>query len=202
MVLCNQSHCVFFFGYTSLLCIQRLLCGLPLNPDKYFFLFQYRIEGFHAGIIVWISLTAKGMQDFFPAQAIFKRLACILASKVTMQNDSFCIPDVQAGMWKRSPMRNSSHGLMPMSTCMSISAVLQRSLCRITARQRSSITAAGKTRGSTPFTTRWLGAMARRSFPPASGRRRISPMPRALRETSPHGSLPPCVRGSSSQSRN
>ena len=35
MVLCNQSHCVFFFGYTSPLCIQKLLCGLPLNPDKY-----------------------------------------------------------------------------------------------------------------------------------------------------------------------
>ena len=35
MVLCNQSHCVFFFGYTSPLCIQKLLCGLPLSPDKY-----------------------------------------------------------------------------------------------------------------------------------------------------------------------
>ena len=61
----------------------------------YFFLFQYRMEGFNAGIIVWISLTAKGMQDFFPGQAVFKCLARILASKVAVQNDPFCIPDVQ-----------------------------------------------------------------------------------------------------------
>ena len=54
------------------------------------------MEGFHAGIIVWISLTAKGMQDFFPGQAVFKCLARILASKVAVQNDPFCIPDVQA----------------------------------------------------------------------------------------------------------
>ena len=32
------------------------------------------MEGFHAGIIVWISLTAKGMQDFFPAQAMDARI--------------------------------------------------------------------------------------------------------------------------------
>ncbi len=64
----------------------------------YFFLFQYRMEGFHAGIILWVSLTAKGTQDFFPAQAVFKRFTRILASKATMQNDSFCIPDVQAGI--------------------------------------------------------------------------------------------------------
>ena len=35
------------------------------------------------------------------AQAIFRRFTRILASKVTMQNDSFCIPDVQAGILYR-----------------------------------------------------------------------------------------------------
>ncbi len=59
------------------------------------------MEGLNAGIIVWVSLTAKGMQDFFPGQAVFKCLARILASKVTMQNDSFCIPNVQAGILYR-----------------------------------------------------------------------------------------------------
>ena len=59
------------------------------------------MEGFNAGIIVWVSLTAKRMQDFFPGQAVFKCLARILASKVTMQNDSFCIPHVQAGILYR-----------------------------------------------------------------------------------------------------
>ncbi len=54
------------------------------------------MEGLNAGIIVWVSLTAKGMQDFFPGQAVFKCLARILASKVAVQNDPFCIPDVQA----------------------------------------------------------------------------------------------------------
>ena len=34
-VLCNQSHCVFFYGYTSPRCIQKLLGGLPLNLDRY-----------------------------------------------------------------------------------------------------------------------------------------------------------------------
>ena len=33
--LCNQSRYVFFFGYTIPLCIQKLLCGLPLYLDKY-----------------------------------------------------------------------------------------------------------------------------------------------------------------------
>ena len=34
-VLYNQSHCVFFFGYISPLCIQKLLCTLPLHLDRY-----------------------------------------------------------------------------------------------------------------------------------------------------------------------
>ena len=41
-------------------------------------------------------LRLKECRISFLAQAVFKRLARILASKVTMQNDSFCIPDVQA----------------------------------------------------------------------------------------------------------
>ena len=43
------------------------------------------MEGFHAGIIVWISLAPTGMQDSIPAQAVFKCLARILAAKVAMQ---------------------------------------------------------------------------------------------------------------------
>lgn len=62
----------------------------------YFFLFQYRMEGF-----VWISLSAIGMQDSFAAQAIFKCLARILAFKVAVQNDHFCISHIQAGILYR-----------------------------------------------------------------------------------------------------
>ena len=76
----------------------------------YFFLFQYRMEGFSAGIIVWISLTAKGMRDFFPVRSVFRRPARILASRVTMQNDSFCIPDVQAGIPCRFHCQFRCHG--------------------------------------------------------------------------------------------
>ena len=54
----------------------------------YFFLFQYRMEGLDAHIIVWISLTAIGIQDSFTAQAIFKRLAPILASMEVIPDDS------------------------------------------------------------------------------------------------------------------
>lgn len=31
----NQSHCVFFYGYTSFLCIQKLPDGLLINLDMY-----------------------------------------------------------------------------------------------------------------------------------------------------------------------
>ena len=62
----------------------------------YFFFFQYRMERFNAGIIVWIPLTAKCVQDSFTAQAIFKCLARILASKIAMKDDPSCIPDIQA----------------------------------------------------------------------------------------------------------
>ena len=46
------------------------------------------MEGLDAHIIVWISLTAIGIQDSFTAQAIFKRLAPILASMEVIPDDS------------------------------------------------------------------------------------------------------------------
>ena len=62
----------------------------------YFFLFQYGMERFNAGIIVWIPLTAKWTQDFFTARAIFKCLARILTSRIPVKDDPLGIPDIWA----------------------------------------------------------------------------------------------------------
>lgn len=89
-VLCNQSHCVFFFGYTSPLCIQKLLGGLPLNLDRY-------------GDKFLPFSAQNGMTRYrhchtdSPAlQILFKYLARILTSKIAVQDDPLCIPHIQA----------------------------------------------------------------------------------------------------------
>ena len=35
------------------------------------------------------------------AQIVLKYLACVLASKITMENEPLCIPDIQAGILYR-----------------------------------------------------------------------------------------------------
>ena len=50
------------------------------------------------------------MQDSFPVQAVFKCLARILASKVTMKDEPLCIPDIQARIFYRFHRQFRRHG--------------------------------------------------------------------------------------------
>lgn len=97
--LCSQSYDVFFYGYTNLQYIQRLLFGLRwiwIGMEIDFFLFQHGMEGFYTSIVLWIPLTAEQVHNPLADQISFNYLARILAFQVAMREDTLSIPDIQA----------------------------------------------------------------------------------------------------------
>ena len=64
-----------------------------------FLFLQYRMEGFYTGIIIGISLPAKGVTYTLFAQISFECLAGILASQITVKDNSFRFLHIQAGIF-------------------------------------------------------------------------------------------------------
>ncbi len=86
------------------------LFGILISMKIDFFLFQYRMERFDTGIVIWISLSAKGMPYLPAVQELLKWLACILASQVAVENDPSGLPDVQTGVLNSFCRQFRCHG--------------------------------------------------------------------------------------------
>lgn len=61
-----------------------------------FFLFQHGMERLDTGIVIRIPITTERMLESLTVQIFFKCLARILVSKVAVQEEPLCIPDIQA----------------------------------------------------------------------------------------------------------
>lgn len=98
----SQWHYESFCGYTSPLCTQRLLSEPLWNLDMCeggSLLFQYRMERFYTGIVIGIPFPAEGMYHPPAVQVSLKGLACVLASQITMDEDSLRLLHIQTGIF-------------------------------------------------------------------------------------------------------
>lgn len=62
-------------------------------------LFQYRMERFYTGIVIGIPFPAEGMYHPPAVQVSLKGLACVLASQITMDEDSLRLLHIQTGIF-------------------------------------------------------------------------------------------------------
>lgn len=65
-------------------------------------LFQYRMERFYTGIVIGIPFPAEGMYHPPAVQVSLKGLACVLASQITMDEDSLRLLHIQTGIFTAS----------------------------------------------------------------------------------------------------
>ena len=75
------------------------LFGILICVKVDLFFFQYRMERFYTGIVIGIPFPAEGMYHPLAVQVSLKGLACVLASQITMDEDSLRILHIQTGIF-------------------------------------------------------------------------------------------------------
>lgn len=78
------------------------LFGILICVKVDLFFFQYRMERFYTGIVIGIPFPAEGMYHPPAVQVSLKGLACVLASQITMDEDSLRLLHIQTGIFTAS----------------------------------------------------------------------------------------------------